>query len=435
MLQDNEKPVSVGEIKYFYGNYRGTVVSNYDPLTKPKGRLKIYVPGVYPEELAKNPKALPWAEPAMGLFGGSWTNEREGDLNTETGVTTIPHTSSEKLKGAELWVFFEQGNWNRPIYFAACQGGDGWHSEHNNQHVIKTDNVRIRVDENPGHKDSTCKFNSYNSTNVELSEKKQISKMPTRVDVEIWNEGGSAINVQIKGNVNMKIEGDIFETHIGDKHLYHKGNLYKRHDGDVREDFNGNIVKKHIGETTIKNVGEKTYIQTGDDAYTNTHGDVSYTINDGKFDHYVDGDIGYKATGSVKCDYDNDFSLDIASAANIKVAGYTAFTFDELKISTSEDFIMTSASGNMVMQAMGSGPYTTKDEDNPNKLRGGIILNGNYIKQSGNGTLIPTPWIYQYDPTQTDTIPPIPGIEDNTGTTIHHFYGYSSDLEYNKKES
>jgi hypothetical protein len=41
------------------------------------------VHGIYPDEYFKDWKLLPWAEPAMSVAGGSWTNENNG-LNKET---------------------------------------------------------------------------------------------------------------------------------------------------------------------------------------------------------------------------------------------------------------------------------------------------------------------------------------------------------------
>ena len=184
----------------FNSIYRGIVVNNFDP--KYLGRCKVFVYGVYPEEFKTNPTKLPWAEPVMSIFGGSWTNENKG-LNSETGVSSNPHVGKSPGEGAQVWLFFENGSPNHPKYFGVSQAGPGWLAEHNNQHVIKTDNVRIRIDENPSHARSTCHFDSYNADNVERSQKKQIKDMPTRVDVEIWNEGSSALNLIIKGNVNI----------------------------------------------------------------------------------------------------------------------------------------------------------------------------------------------------------------------------------------
>jgi hypothetical protein len=75
----------------FNGIYRGTVVHNIDPSVK--GKVKIFVHGVYPDEYLTNWKLLPWAEPAMSIAGGTWTNEGPG-LNVETGWCSVPHAGA-----------------------------------------------------------------------------------------------------------------------------------------------------------------------------------------------------------------------------------------------------------------------------------------------------------------------------------------------------
>lgn len=129
------------------GMRRGIVIDNKDP--KMMGRVKIFVPGVYPDEYAKAPEMLPWAEPAMGIFGGSWSNPNKG-LNSETGVCSAPHAGI-KGDGAQVWVFFEANDIRFPVYFAVAQSGKGWFANHNNQHVVKSDNVTVIVDEFNNH--------------------------------------------------------------------------------------------------------------------------------------------------------------------------------------------------------------------------------------------------------------------------------------------
>ena len=89
----------------FPGIYRGKVVARSDSKS---GRLKIYVPGVYPEKYADDPDSLPDAEQAGPLFGG---------VSKGYGMFSYPHI------GAILWVFFQNGDQNLPVYFASCLGG------------------------------------------------------------------------------------------------------------------------------------------------------------------------------------------------------------------------------------------------------------------------------------------------------------------------
>jgi hypothetical protein len=67
-------------------------------------------------------------------------------LNAETGWCSVPKAGKNGDDGASVWVFFEGGDVNKPIYFASAQSGPGWFSEHPNQHVFKSDNVMVRID-------------------------------------------------------------------------------------------------------------------------------------------------------------------------------------------------------------------------------------------------------------------------------------------------
>lgn len=88
----------------FYGNYRGIVVDNNDPLTN--GRCKINVFGVY-DELKSG--ELPWAtfaDPFMGGLQGY-------------GSSLIPEVDTH------VWVFFEGGDVRHPVYFAGAPAMNG----------------------------------------------------------------------------------------------------------------------------------------------------------------------------------------------------------------------------------------------------------------------------------------------------------------------
>jgi uncharacterized protein involved in type VI secretion and phage assembly len=83
----------------YYGKYRGTVVNNIDPMFM--GRLLVEVPDV----LSLVPST--WAEPCVPLAGPT---------GPPMGVFLVPPI------GAGVWVEFEQGDPNYPIW-SGCRWG------------------------------------------------------------------------------------------------------------------------------------------------------------------------------------------------------------------------------------------------------------------------------------------------------------------------
>lgn len=85
--------------KRHYGNLRGEVVRNDDPLKA--GRVKVNVFGVY-DDIPED--SIPWAiyaDPAMGGFNN-------------VGSAVIPEI------GAHVWCFFEGGDHHMPVYWAGA---------------------------------------------------------------------------------------------------------------------------------------------------------------------------------------------------------------------------------------------------------------------------------------------------------------------------
>lgn len=79
-----------GGARKFFGKYRGTVLSNVDP--KRQGRLLVQVPDV------------------LGLFPSSWAMPCLPIGGLQFGAYLVPPL------GAGVWVEFEQGNPNKPIW-------------------------------------------------------------------------------------------------------------------------------------------------------------------------------------------------------------------------------------------------------------------------------------------------------------------------------
>ena len=83
----------------YFGKYRGTVINNVDPLLR--GRLLVQVPDV----LGLVPSS--WAEPCVPLAGPT---------GPPMGVYLVPPI------GAGVWVEFEQGDPDHPIW-VGCRWG------------------------------------------------------------------------------------------------------------------------------------------------------------------------------------------------------------------------------------------------------------------------------------------------------------------------
>lgn len=100
----------------FPGVYRGVVVDTDDP--KERHRCRIRVAGVHSKNLSTTSDddgsvpvdCLDWAEQASPIVG-------EG--TSSGGMFSTP------AKGAHVWVFFEGGNYRKPIYFAYSFGIPG----------------------------------------------------------------------------------------------------------------------------------------------------------------------------------------------------------------------------------------------------------------------------------------------------------------------
>jgi hypothetical protein len=230
-MMDNKHNDKIGGNPDFTGFFRGTVVNNQGI----KGRVQIFVHGIYPEDFKSDTDNLPWAEPAMSSFGGAFKVPSKGDQtgsfsderHLETGVCSVPHV------GAEMWIFFEQGNHMKPIYTFAVQSGDGWFNAHTDQHVIQTDNVRITLDDRV---EPTNKYTSYNEQNVHT--KTVTNDIPATLDLEVI---GSA-NIVIKGNANILVEGNEYKEVLGDSYETVHGNKYTRVLGSTHEEYVGQVL-------------------------------------------------------------------------------------------------------------------------------------------------------------------------------------------------
>lgn len=259
--------------------YRGVVVDNNDDgmledgsETHIFGRCKIFVDGVYPDEFREDSaKMLPWAEPVFPIFGGNSTTAEEEEADAESEIQPIKNYTNSLVGwasvphiGATVWVFFENGNIQYPKYFGMTQTGNKYLSEHKNQHVIATDNVKIIIDEEPENQQSTARSESNNNestaTVAMMGDSAELNKsnMPTRVNITVVcnkPEGGQenetnycAVNLNIIGNVNSHIQGNVYQQIDGDRFITVNGNQYIRYNGDIEIEHKGLLKETHYGK-------------------------------------------------------------------------------------------------------------------------------------------------------------------------------------------
>ena len=115
-------------LKKYYGKFRGLVTDNKDP--KNKGRLKIKVPKVLGHH------STTWALPSLG-----------------SGIFVIPKINTG------VWVEFEQGNPNKPVWTGiwladdevledVVEQGFMYDIDQNSLEIFGSSEINIRLDEN-----------------------------------------------------------------------------------------------------------------------------------------------------------------------------------------------------------------------------------------------------------------------------------------------
>jgi hypothetical protein len=129
----------MSELKCFNNIYRAEVIAN-DDLERKNGMVQVFVPGVYPES-AKASGNLPWAEPAMPLFG---------ECNKYSGIFARPAV------GSHVWVFFEGGDHMKPVFFATIPSGGWLLSSLPGQFAMATKSVVVAIDESALQTDPTA---------------------------------------------------------------------------------------------------------------------------------------------------------------------------------------------------------------------------------------------------------------------------------------
>lgn len=215
-----------------YGNYRAVVVDNNSP--GKDGCIKIDVPTLCFEGL--------WAEPAVHLVGGA------------EGVESvfIPHV------GDWLWIFFDGGCPESPIYFAAAPRGkdmpeafkrvDELHMrrQSNRKTLITSGFVpwsepagptRIEYPYNRG-----IKF--HGGLLIEVDEKGEETR------ASLYHPSGSYMELENDGDVACRVSNNKYEVIIGKNHIFVGGDELKTIEGALNSSVKGNVTENVDGNVT-----------------------------------------------------------------------------------------------------------------------------------------------------------------------------------------
>lgn len=189
------------------GIYRGTVLKHLD-----YGRMKVFIPGVYPDEYKTQPDSLPTAEMMSPIFCGGNTNGN--------GVYSYPN-----LNSSVICQFFN-GDQNFPIVLGTTLGADA--SRSNFDKCYSDDNDKI-----PDWRDNGKSSNSNESEDNKCTEP-HIHKIVV---------GRSSITIYEGGTIKMGVNGSKGESSIV---MDGEGNIIINCSGNLQ-------VKAKNVKTTAKN--------------------------------------------------------------------------------------------------------------------------------------------------------------------------------------
>jgi len=201
----------------FLGNYRAKVIDNEDIIqgeSVKSGRIKVRVFGVHDEV---DEEALPWAIYADPFMGGG----------EDSGGFFVPDI------GDIVWVFFEQGDHDQPVYFAGAPSRNDMPSERNvedypKNRVLKTKAGFIfEIDD------------SENETRLKITQ-------PSGNVKESDHEGN--VKENIVGDVDENIEGDVTKTIGGNLTINVEGGHVIINSNDIRLGDESDLESAVLGE-------------------------------------------------------------------------------------------------------------------------------------------------------------------------------------------
>jgi len=240
----------------YYGKYRGLVVDNLDPAKL--GRIKVEVNAVLGNQELCPTNITDWIWPSLPAGG-----------NPDLGTFWVPDI------GSQVWVEFEQGNINFPIWVGTvwakptktskyvkvignevpklAQGGDAGKEDASTKSPKGDDTAQtapipsaLTIQE-----PSSPYKAEYPNNRVMKTTRGMIVEFddtPGEERIHVYHPKGTYIEIDKDGNTTMRIMGNLYTVVVGDHDTHVKGNMNLVVDGNRTTKVGGSLSVEVAGD-------------------------------------------------------------------------------------------------------------------------------------------------------------------------------------------
>jgi hypothetical protein len=335
------------------GFYRGVVEDNEDP--EKRGRVRARIFGIHTEKKTKTKtegiptNELPWSEPCLPIVEGGVSG---------FGFFSVP------VQGSHIMIFFENGNYFSPRYFASLPGVPA-----------EGPNVRKGFNDPDGEYPTPFRLNEpdYHRLSRGISADTLVNTKNSNRDTGVaqagggtWDEPTSPYNTVYPHNVVLSTHGGIvmeFDSTVGSKrfHIYHPSNTFIECDND------GNLViKNNKDKYNIVKGEEKTYVKQN--RHVTVDNDQGNLTGGNRTDETT-GNHVEDITGNQTVTVDGNQSVTVGGTQTFDITGAIDITGGStIEITATGAVLVTSPSTTLASASVILGTSTQKKLMNENMI-------------------------------------------------------------------
>ena len=272
--------------------YRGVVENNNDPLKL--GRLQVRVFGVHTDDKDELPtEALPFAEVANSLAFG---------FISGIGVSSVA------LQGSFVWIFFDNGDFNKPIVFATCPGI----SKEKHENAFSDTSGTYPLDETLGESDYNrlARAEKTEEIRAEKALQENIIQGISTADSSSWDEPTS-LSKNAKYPFN-----NVIETQSG--HIIQLDDTQGNERVQILHKSGSYIEIKPNGDVVIKSI-QDTYEITKNNFKQNVGVKADLTINGDKSE-LIGGSLTENVGGALTAEVSKEYELTCGANYSLNVS-------------------------------------------------------------------------------------------------------------------